>query len=194
MSGSFFNVLDYVYIALMFVSSLLGLANGFTRTLLSLAAWIASGFVAAAVTPHFYGIIEYRLFSPMVGKIVSYVTSYILSLILFIVLSRFASDAVKKSIFSGLDRALGLLFGLIRGLSIPAIVVAGLLLTGTSQDRYEMIEESQVSRLLYNCLDGLVPQIIGEKPKKIDVLKFREHLLQKKLQYQLPVSKIKKHS
>lgn len=187
-SESFFNLVDYIYIAVMLTSSLFGLANGFTRTLLSLFSWVGSGFAAAMATPHVYEFLETHFSpEPMAGQLIASTSSYVICLILLTIISYFISDAVKNSMFSGLDRSLGLLFGLIRGLCIPAGVIAVLIALSIPKEKFQIVDESKISTLLYKGLHGMVPTLDIPNIKKNNeevFKKYYEHS-QKKMQQKM---------
>lgn len=167
--ASFFNLLDYVYIALVGASSLFGISSGFTKTLLSLCTWIGSGFLAMLALPTAHDFLQPYITSPSIAKMVAVSGSYVVCLVLLTVVARLISDMVKKSMFAGLDRALGLLFGFLRGLCLPILVVAILISFGISQRKYKIVEESQISRLIYSELNGVIPTLL--QPSDIDNLK-----------------------
>lgn len=156
-SSSFFSLLDYIYIAIMLASTLFGLANGFTRTLLSLLTWVGSGFASTAATPYVYDFLKDHFQEPIVGQIVSSTGSYVICLVVLMVVSHFISDAVKNSILSGIDRSLGLLIGLIRGMLVPIGVAAVLLALNIPKDKFAIITTSKISSVMYDSMKGLVP-------------------------------------
>lgn len=156
-ASSFFNLLDYIYIAIMFASTLFGLANGFTRTLFSLLAWVGSGFASTAATPYVYGFLKDHFQEPIVGQLIASTGSYVICLVILMIISYLVSDAVKNSMLSGLDRSLGLLFGLIRGFLIPIGVVAVLLALNVPKDKFAVVETSKISSVLYDAMKGFIP-------------------------------------
>lgn len=160
---SFFNLLDYAYIALMGASCLFGMSSGFTRTFLSLCAWGGSGFLAATIIPTAYDFVRPYVPNPTIANVVASAGAYLICLVMLIVLARFISDMVKNSMFSGLDRALGLLFGLFRGIVLPLLITAAFLAFGIPKERYKIVNESQISTLMYSYLYGVVPKLTGKR-------------------------------
>ena len=122
------NPVDLVVLAVLFLSSVVGLARGFTREMLGLAAWVLA--IMGAVW-------AYPLVEPMVGRVIAnalaaevatYAASFIVLLIVCSVLADLVGRAVPTRPFGGADRVLGIGFGLARGAAIVmlAYVVAGL--------------------------------------------------------------------
>lgn len=193
--ASFFNLLDYVYITLMGVSCLLGAANGFARTFLNLCAWIGSGFLASATIPRVYSLVKPHMTSSLMAEVVASTGAYLLCLIVLTVVARLVSDMVKKSIFSGLDRALGLLFGLLRGIFLPVLVAGSLLVFGIPKERYRLFDESQIFTFVYSVLREIMTKTeTGEKKSKvkIDFLKNKRRLLSNK-RFRSLINKMKKY-
>lgn len=116
------NVVDIAVIAVLLISAVLAYARGFVGEVLNIGAWIGAVFAviygAHRVKPY---MAEY-LPGDMVAYIASGVVVFILSLAILSMLTRKISTDVKGSALGPLDRALGFLFGLIRG----ALVLAGL--------------------------------------------------------------------
>jgi membrane protein required for colicin V production len=122
------NWVDLVVLALMLVSGLLGVMRGLVREALGVAAWVAAGAVASP-----YGAFPYvapwvrRQFSdPTVADAVAFGGVFLVVLILLWLVVRVISNAVRGSALGGLDRTLGLVFGLGRGATL--LVVAYILL------------------------------------------------------------------
>lgn len=109
------NMVDIGILLIMALSLLIGVFRGFTRELLGIAGWIG------AFATVFYGLPLFRplgrtyIHNPMAADVVVGGILFILSLAVFILISRGISSGIKGSLFSGLDRALGLVFGFVRG-------------------------------------------------------------------------------
>ena len=127
------TLLDIVLIAVMLVSGLLAMVRGFMREVLSIIAWI----VAAGATLYSYSkLLPYarQYFNNDVVATVAVVGGvFLLTLIVVSILTVRISDMVLDSRVGALDRTLGFLFGLARGLVI--VVVAFLFFTWLVPDR-----------------------------------------------------------
>ncbi len=127
------TLLDIVLIAVMLVSGLLAMVRGFMREVLSIIAWI----VAAGATLYSYSkLLPYarQYFNNDVVATVAVVGGvFLLTLIVVSILTVRISDMVLDSRVGALDRTLGFLFGLARGLVI--VVVAVLFFTWLVPDR-----------------------------------------------------------
>src|SRR3984957_20661091 len=127
------TLLDVVLLAVMLVSGLLAMIRGFMREVLSITAWV----LAAGVTLYSYGKLlpaaSSYFNSDIIAKGVVIGGVFLLTLLLVSVVTIRISDMVLDSRVGALDRTLGFLFGLARGLVI--VVVAFQFFTWLVPDR-----------------------------------------------------------
>src|SRR5208282_708235 len=127
------TLLDIVLIVVMLVSGLLAMVRGFMREVLSIIAWV----LAAVATLYSYGkLLPYakQYFNNDVVAAVAVVGGvFLVTLLVVSILTVRISDMVLDSRVGALDRTLGFLFGLARGLVI--VVVAFLFFTWLVPER-----------------------------------------------------------
>jgi membrane protein required for colicin V production len=127
------TLLDIVLIVVMLISGLLAMVRGFMREVLSITAWI----LAAAATLYSYGkLLPYAkeyFNSDIVAAVAVVGGVFLITLLVVSVLTIKVSDMVLDSRVGALDRTLGFLFGLGRGLII--VVVAFQFFTWLVPDR-----------------------------------------------------------
>ena len=115
------TLLDIVLIVVMLVSALLAMVRGFMREVLSITAWV----LAAAATLYSYGKLlpfAKQYFNNDIVAAVAVVGGvFLVTLLIVSVLTIRISDMVLDSRVGALDRTLGFLFGLARGLVIVVI-------------------------------------------------------------------------
>ena len=115
------TLLDFILIGVMLVSALLAMIRGFMREILSIAAWV----IAAVATLYAYSrLLPYAktYFNNDIIAAGAVIGGTFLGtlLIVSIITVRF-SDMVLDSRVGALDRTLGFLFGLARGLVIVVV-------------------------------------------------------------------------
>jgi len=122
------NWVDLAVLALMLVSGLLGVMRGLVREVLGVAAWVAAAFVASP-----YGVFRYvapwvrrQIADPSAADAVAFGSVFLVALIVLWLVVRVVSRTVRDSALGGLDRTLGLVFGIGRGAAL--LVVAYILL------------------------------------------------------------------
>ena len=127
------TLLDILLLVVMLISGMLAMIRGFMREILSIGAWI----VAALVTLYTYSralpIAQGYFSSNTVAAAVTVGTIFLLTLLIVSVITVRVSDLILDSRVGALDRTLGFLFGLGRGLII--VVVAFLFFAWLVPDR-----------------------------------------------------------
>jgi membrane protein required for colicin V production len=127
------TLLDLILLAVMLVSGLLAMIRGFMREVLSIAAW----GVAALATLYAYGkllpVAKQYFNNDIVANGMVIGGVFLGTLLVASVITVRISDAVLDSRVGALDRTLGFLFGLGRGLLI--VVVAFLFFAWLVPDR-----------------------------------------------------------
>jgi membrane protein required for colicin V production len=155
-------ITDYVVMAAVVIAALVGLARGFLREAIALVTWIfalvLAGHYADLIEPHLGGLLAGALVKPWVARLI------ILALVLLIgaLIGALADHFVRLSIFSGVDRLLGFVFGLLRGLLLLGVfVILGQLLRLDSEhwwrdSRLMPYGESVANGLRFLVGDGAV--------------------------------------
>lgn len=156
---SFFNSLDYIYIVLMFLSTLSGFVRGFTKSILSLCAWIGSGFIAGAVAPLFYPIIYGHISNHKIAHSTSVIFSYILVLVILLIVSNLISQEVRSSKLSGVDRSIGALFGLLRSILSLFLAILFIAIFEIPLEEYPLAVESKITNFMYAITQELMPSL-----------------------------------
>lgn len=125
--------LDLILLLVMLVSGLLAMIRGFMREILSIGAW----GIAALTTLYSYSrvlpTVQQYFSSNTVATAVTVVSIFLITLMLVSILTVRISDLILDSRVGALDRTLGFLFGLGRGLLI--VVVAYLFFDWLVPDR-----------------------------------------------------------
>ena len=118
------TLLDMILIGVMLISAVLAMIRGFMREILSIAAWV----LAALATLYAYGKLLPYAKSYVNNEIVATAAvvagTFLLTLLVVSVVTVRFSDMVLDSRVGALDRTLGFLFGLGRGLIIVVVAFA----------------------------------------------------------------------
>ena len=129
----FLPYLDFVLLGVMLISGLLALVRGFMREILSIAAWGAAALVTLYSYNKLLPTAKNYFGSDTIALAVVIAGTFIGTLIIVSVITVRISDMILDSRIGALDRTLGFLFGLARGLLI--VVVAFLFFTWLVPDK-----------------------------------------------------------
>jgi membrane protein required for colicin V production len=116
---------DLVVFGFLAVSGLLAFARGFVREVLGIGAWIGAVAVAILALPTMRGIVRTWFSKPEWVDPVSFIVAFLGSLIVLMVIASMLGRVVRRSALGGIDRTLGLVFGLARGAAV--VIVAYIL-------------------------------------------------------------------
>ena len=109
------NPLDIVVVVILVLSVLVSVIRGFVREVLAIASWVGAALVTLyglpEVRPFFADFIENEL----IASAVAGVALFVVSLMVFSLISHLLAKAVRGAALTGVDRALGLVFGAARG-------------------------------------------------------------------------------
>jgi membrane protein required for colicin V production len=115
--------LDIFLIAVMLISGFLAMVRGFMREVLSIVAWAAAALAALYFFPRLlpYATQYFSSWNEWVIKGITLGGIFLATLIIVSVLTVRISDKILDSRIGALDRTLGFLFGLARGLIIVVV-------------------------------------------------------------------------
>jgi membrane protein required for colicin V production len=117
------NVTDYLVIAAVVVSAIVGAMRGFLREAVAVVAWLVALFAAwhfsELVEPHLGGLLAGSYVKPWAARVIIVVLILLLGAGIGALLNHF----VRLSIFSGMDRFLGFIFGVLRGVVLLGVFV-----------------------------------------------------------------------
>jgi membrane protein required for colicin V production len=108
---------------LVLISAILATARGFTREVLSLATWAGAAAIAAYLVLYQADLIKPYFADEIVGKLVLGVGSFLVALIVLHLITMQIADFVVDSRIGPLDRTLGFVFGVARGVLICIVFV-----------------------------------------------------------------------
>jgi membrane protein required for colicin V production len=118
------NWVDLVVLAVIALSGLLAFMRGLVREVLGLTAWIIAGVLASSygVFPYVQPWMRAQFSDPTTADIVAFGGVFVVTLIVLWMLAATLGAAVRGSFLGGLDRTLGLVFGLVRGAGLIAVM------------------------------------------------------------------------
>jgi membrane protein required for colicin V production len=151
---------DYIFLAIVVLSAVVGAVRGLLREVIALITWIAALWCAWAfsgvVEPYLGGVLEGSAARPWAARAVVFIAILLLGAAIGALVNYF----VRVSIFSGTDRLLGFLFGVLRG-----AVAIGVLVIIVQQLRIDTDPNWRSSQLLPYAeqMANALRSLVGEK-------------------------------
>ncbi len=124
-----FTVADAVVLLVVAVSALLAHARGFTRETLALAGWAVAALGAFFFAPFMEplmreipGLGGLLRGSCTLSTLAAFAVAFAFVLVILSIFTPILSGAVRDSALGGIDRGLGFLFGVARGVALVAVL------------------------------------------------------------------------
>ena len=146
---------DWIVLLILAASLVLGLLRGLVAEVFSLASWIVAFFAAKFGAAAVAAMLPMDVESEGMRNAVGFVVAFLVVLIVIMLLGRLIKGAVGAAGLGGADKAVGGVFGLLRGLLILVglTLVAGL----TALPQTEFWKNALSSRVLENLAMEAMP-------------------------------------
>ena len=159
--------LDWLCIIVLVASLVIGAWRGLVFELLSLASWIAAFFLAQWFAADAAALLPMKDYDPMVQNAVGFVIVFVVA----IFACSFLAWVMKKLIDAiGLrpaDRALGALFGLLRGVLV--LLVVAVVAAMTPMHEAEWWKNSQSAPMLEQMIQTIKPVLPADMATRLPV-------------------------
>ncbi len=153
---------DVAILALIAVSTVIGLMRGLVKEVLSLVAWVVAFWVAigfaAELSPHLGFISE----SEVMRAIAAFVILFVAALVVAALVNYLIAMLVKGTGLHGTDRVLGMVFGFLRGVVVvAALLVVGLVAEQQGEDWWQGSFMVDALEPVAVWMHGFLPTDIG---------------------------------
>ena len=161
------NPLDLAVVAIIALSAVFAFARGFVREALSIVAWVGAAVVTLYGFSWAYGQIDQRLHNALLSQVVAGFGLFLSSLVVLTILTGFLARMVHASGLTPIDRTLGFIFGLARGVLLVCLAFLLLdLVLPQANDRPGWIREARSGPYLHegaDVLKGFLPESLKTK-------------------------------
>lgn len=147
--------LDWVMVAVVVVSLLVGVVRGFVFESLSLAGWVVAWFSAQWAAPLLAPHLPIGQSGTALNHGAAFAAAFVAALIIWALLARVVRMLIHATPLSAVDRFLGAGFGLLRGLVILLALASVVAMTPAVKS--EAWQRSQGARILVKTLLALKP-------------------------------------
>ena len=158
------NYVDYLAIAILFVSAMLSTIRGMTREFLGLVGWFIAIFIAKLSSPVLIPLLESFISVSVVITPISWIIPFFAAFIVWYVFASAVSPSLSRAGLGALDGGMGVFFGLARGIVIVVLCyLMVVFLFGGEEKTPNVIRESNTSRfsfIIINVTKPLLPRSI----------------------------------
>lgn len=127
---------DLAILGIVGLSALIGLFRGFTREAIGLVTWVLAFLIAYHLAEPVAGLLSQWISVRSVRLAAAFGGLFIVALIIGAIINYSVSKLVTKTGFAGTDRALGAVFGVLRGVAVLIILVLLAGLTAVPRDQW----------------------------------------------------------
>ena len=120
-----FNALDLLLIGILLISLIWGLVRGFVREVLALSSWVLAGWLAWRYGATLGDYLMTWLSSERLSYLAGLGAVFIGSLVAFTLISRVAYKQFRIAGLTAMNRVLGAIFGIARGLVVSTLLLFG---------------------------------------------------------------------
>jgi membrane protein required for colicin V production len=159
---------DYIIVAILIISAVMGLVRGLLREAIAVITWFLAIVLAwifgGALEPYLGGILVGSPTRIWVARVIIFVGVLLVGGAISVILGQF----VRVSLFAGMDKFLGFVFGIVRG-----VVVIGAFTIAIQALRMDEDVNWQRSKLLpyASGVADALRGIVGEQLERIDSIK-----------------------
>ncbi len=126
--------IDYTIIALIGISSTIGLLRGFVKEAFSLLLWVVAIWIGLNFSREFATFLEAIISYPSARIATAFALLFFITLILGSLISYLLGALIEKTGLTGSDRFAGMIFGIVRGMVVVSLVVMMAGLTPLPED------------------------------------------------------------
>jgi membrane protein required for colicin V production len=112
------NGLDYAVIAVLLISIAIGVLRGAVREVMNIAGWVLAFVLAYNFAPSVAAYFAEWAAEPVLRLVAAWIAIFLLVLLSVAVITNLVSGLIKQLGLGGLDRGIGALIGVARGLVV----------------------------------------------------------------------------
>ncbi len=161
-----YTIIDGVALAIILISGFLAYARGLVRETLSIVGWGGAAVIAFIFAPQGKDLVyEIPFVNTLVGDsceialIISFALIFIVALVVISLFTPLLAGMVSKSALGIIDRALGFIFGLARGVLLIIVALFAYDQFIASGEGIRIIEDSQTRAMLADSQARLATEV-----------------------------------
>jgi membrane protein required for colicin V production len=167
------TLLDIIVLAVMLLSGLLAMIRGFMREILSIAAWGTAALTTLYAYQKLLPTAKTYFNNDTVATVAVIAGVFILTLIVVSIITVRISDMILDSRIGALDRTLGFLFGLARGLLIMVVAFLFFAWLVTDKQQPDWVRTAKSRPVLQSTGDWLL-SLLPDDPENTILKRFKK--------------------
>ncbi len=128
------SAVDWMLLGVVALSALMGAFRGIVVEVLSLVVWVAAFWLAFVYGAEVAGLFAAQVHDPAARLLVAYALVFVAAMIVGGLVTWLVARLVRSIGLGGIDRVLGLLFGVVRGCALGCVLVLLLGLTALPRE------------------------------------------------------------
>src|SRR5262245_20277129 len=165
MSGPITTV-DLVVIAVILISAVVALWRGLVRETFTIFEWVASAYLGLRLAPLFQPMLSSVITTSWLAWIAAFIAVFLMVFVPLSILSHRFAEIVKRSEIGAIDRALGFVFGIGRGLVIVGLAYIAYASLVPLENHSPMLTNARLFPLIRNSSEvllSLLPETAGKE-------------------------------
>lgn len=179
------TLLDVILLAVMLISALLAMVRGFMREVLSIASWAAAALLTLYAYPRLKPVVLQYFSNDIVASAITIGGVFLGTLLIVSVITIKISDTILDSRVGALDRTLGFLFGLGRGLVIVVVAYIFFDWLVPARSQPDWVRNAKSLVVLKKTGDTLI-SMLPEDPENTILRKFKRNKPEEQDQQETP--------
>lgn len=170
MSAASVAWVDWALLALVAVSMLVGVVRGLAYEVMSLMGWVVAYVAAPALSPLVSPALPVGRTGSGLNAAAAFVAVFVATLLVWSLLSWLIRQLVKASPLNPLDRALGALFGVLRGILAALVLATAVQMTPLYETpAWQASRAAEGLDLLLAGLKPLLPEPVSRRLRAVVV-------------------------
>ncbi len=153
------NNLDVIFLIIIGISALVGIARGMTKEILSIVGWVLAAAALFYLVPLLNPFTEKYIASKMLSNVVTGMAVLIVFCIIWVLTADKFSSLIRSSKLSALDRIFGFLFGMARGVLIVILIALMFSTLIPAETQKSAFKESKIYQQAEACVEPLKAMI-----------------------------------
>ncbi len=163
MDGVSVTVVDFLVVGVILLSALFAMWRGLVQETLSIFSWVAAAYAALRLYGWFQPLLKDHISPEWLASVIAFFGIFLIVLIPLSFVSHRFGETIKRSEIGPVDRSLGFVFGLGRGLVIVGLAYIAFSLLVPMRDHPGWLTHARLVPLVQSTSDVLLSLVPGHE-------------------------------